>query len=70
MLQISRGYHETVTQFYIHMIADAVSRSDDTDSTFSDFIETNNLMDRQLLYEYYTDELINSDAAKLTYVLP
>ncbi|KAK2180499.1 hypothetical protein NP493_440g02008 [Ridgeia piscesae] len=68
--QISRGYHETVTQFYIHMIADAVSRSDDTDSTFSDFIETNNLMDRQLLYEYYTDELINSDAAKLTFIVP
>ncbi|KAI0213230.1 hypothetical protein LSAT2_001780 [Lamellibrachia satsuma] len=70
MYQISRGYNETVTQFYIHMIADAISRSHDEEVTFTDFIETNDLLDRHLLYKYYTDELINSNDAIATFVAP
>ena len=65
MFQISRGYHETVTCFYIHMVEQEVIKNGQN-STFEEFIKENSyLMDRHLLFKYYSDEVINrSEAAK------
>ena len=47
------------------MIANAVSHLDDGTTSFTGFVEQNEyLLDKNLLFEYYTDELINSDEAK------
>jgi hypothetical protein len=64
-LQINRGYHETVTMFYIRIIADAIRGMSTEDLTFDEFIEKVPwLMDRHLLFEFYSDERINDDRAK------
>ena len=62
--QISRGYHETVTMFYITMLAEAIKRCDSPEMTFEEFIAKNDyLKDKGLLFQYYTDEAINKKEA-------
>ena len=64
--KINRGYNETVTMFYINVINDALSRDNNAQiDTFEEFIERNSyVIDRHLLFEYYSDELLNRKEAK------
>ncbi len=67
-LQINRGYHETVTLFYIHMVDEALQKLSLPDVTFDEFIVNNSyLTDSQLLFQYYTLQTINSADAKAGY---
>ncbi len=59
-----------VAMFYIHQVANAIADSP-KDATFEDFLARNEfLTDKQLLYEYYSDECINSREAAKTFILP
>ncbi|XP_077980655.1 uncharacterized protein LOC144435888 [Glandiceps talaboti] len=69
--KIERGYHETVTMFYIYAVADAIRQSDHPDLTFEEFIEKNKyLTDRDLLFRYYSPHLINTHKAKTEFETP
>ncbi|XP_074648715.1 NADH-dependent FAD reductase-like isoform X2 [Tubulanus polymorphus] len=69
--KISRGYHETVTQFFIHMITDALYRCDSDNSTFEQFLDHNKyLLDSGLLYQFYSKEIIDSKQAAERYLPP
>ena len=60
-LQISRGYNETVTMCYVHVIADAINRCDSDDLTFEEFIQQNQyIIAKDLLFKYYSPEVIQS----------
>ena len=63
--QISRGYNETVTIFYIHIIAYAITKSDHNEQNFEDFISHNKHIEaKDLLFKYYSPEVIqNKDSA-------
>lgn len=64
--QISRGYHETVTCFYIRIISEAMKGMNSNDLTFDEFIENQPwILDRHLLFEFYSDERINDRRASL-----
>lgn len=63
--QISRGYHETVTMFYISVVTEAIKHSNGQNWTFEEFLNKNmHLLDRNLLFTYYSDERINKSEAK------
>ena len=64
--KVNRGYHETVTMFYINVINDDLAKDSGAHAeTFEEFIEQYpDLMDRNLLFKYYSDELINRKKAK------
>ncbi|XP_072037200.1 uncharacterized protein [Amphiura filiformis] len=68
--KIERGYHETVTRFYISQVALAIKKCD-PNATFEEFLAVNrHLTDRQLLFKYYSEDLINSPVARLRYQAP
>ena len=69
-LQISRGYNETVTIFYIHIIADAIGKSDHNEHNFEDFISHNKHIEaKDLLFKYYSPGAIQNkeSATRLIY---
>ncbi|ELT87959.1 hypothetical protein CAPTEDRAFT_223345 [Capitella teleta] len=69
--KINRGYHETVTTFYTQIIAEAMKGGDCEDLTFDEFIEREPwIMDRHLLFEYYSDERINDSRTKSEFLSP
>ncbi|XP_070581199.1 uncharacterized protein [Ptychodera flava] len=69
--KIVRGYHETLTVFFIHMVADAIKKCDHPDITFEEFIEKQTyLSDKELLNRYYSPHIINSHRAKMMFEPP
>ena len=57
--QISRGYSETVTHFYAHMLDLAMSRSEY--ATFEEFLQDNeDLMSWDLLFRYYSKSVLKN----------
>lgn len=78
--RIGRGYHETVTEFYIHVVARAIEdhRKDrlknnnaPDDETFDDFISSQPyLMERDLVFRYYSEPVLSSPKAKTDFVPP
>ncbi|XP_019853740.1 PREDICTED: uncharacterized protein LOC109583024 isoform X1 [Amphimedon queenslandica] len=67
--KIKRGYHETITNFFIHMICKGLEK--DCGESFQEFLEANPyLKDSRLLFKYYSQELINSKNAKERWVEP
>ncbi|KAL5019355.1 hypothetical protein ScPMuIL_005077 [Solemya velum] len=51
-------YNETITIFYIYAVADAINKTP-IDATFEEFVSQNkHLMDKNLIFEYYTHKLI------------
>ena len=71
--KVKVGYHETITMFYVRQVAKAIQDYAVKDATFEDFIADSSnqfLTERHLLYEYYSDERINSKEAAQTYILP
>ena len=68
-VQISRGYSETVTIFYAHIIADAISKSDAEEQTFEEFITKNKYIEaKDLLFKYYSLETIQSKESAVRFV--
>lgn len=68
--KISRGYHETVTMFYISVISKAMERSPEV-NTFEEFLSQNpHIYDKHLLFEFYSDELLNDQKAKFEFLPP
>lgn len=63
--KITTGYHETVTQFYIHVINVAVQKFPQSGVTFEDFMESNShLEDKHYLLKFYSKQIISSEEAK------
>ena len=66
LFQISRGYNETVTMFYIHMLSEAIKKyiGQENNIQFDEFIVSNSyLIEGDLLFKYYSREMIASDQA-------
>jgi hypothetical protein len=70
--KIKRGYHETVTMFFIHMICHALDQMKHKEFTnFQEFLDLNqHLVNSQLLFKYYSHKLINTDKAKQRWIEP
>ena len=62
-------YHETITLFWIYVVAGARERS--PAETFEEFISRNpNLTRKEYLFEFYSRELVMSEAARTTWISP
>ena len=67
----TQGYHETITRFYIGIIAkflQQTKRSQDIDKLADELI--NNYGDKSLLLEYYSRDKLFSTEARLQWVKP
>jgi len=59
--KINRGYHETITQFWIKQISDKVDKY----SSFDEFYKDNtDMMSFNYIFKYYDSETLFSDKAK------
>lgn len=69
---VHNGYHETVTAAFAHLVEDAMRRSENAPAITSDeFCDAHpELFTRELLLRYYSRELITSDRARNTFVIP
>ena len=66
--QIKTGYHETITVFYSFVIAEALQNTSNLDGTFEYFLKQNgHLLDRSLMYKYYSRDRFSLPEAKHTY---
>ena len=66
---LDRGYHETMTQAFLRLIAAAAAAAVVTDS--SEFCEQHpHLMRKQILLDYYSRDRILSAEAKQTFIAP
>jgi hypothetical protein len=62
-------YHETLTRAWIYLVHEA--RDNIVHATFEDFITHHQeLMDKSLPYQYYSDTILNSETAKQTWIAP
>lgn len=69
--KITRGYHETITTFFIHMICQALDQMKDKNHSFEEFLDFNgHLKDSRLLFKYYSHETINTVDAKKKWIEP
>ena len=58
------GYHETITTFYISVVADAINRST-SELTFEEFISKNLfLFDKNIISKYYSKDRLYCDEAR------
>lgn len=66
------GYHETVTVAFTTIIAERLSRADAASLATSDaFVEAHtDLFTKDLLLRHYSRERINSNVARLMFVVP
>lgn len=61
-------YHETMTRAWVLVVKSAMNQSF---NTFDEFIQSNpHLLDKNLLSEYYSSTLLNSDEARKTWLDP
>lgn len=68
-LGVPDKYHDTVTRFYLDLIAR--HRSGRAYETWDDFRDANpDLFDRGLLHRHYSRDLLASDRARESYVAP
>ncbi|XP_033630808.1 uncharacterized protein LOC117292769 [Asterias rubens] len=69
--KVQRGYHETMTMFFTHVVAEAIKQCENVDITFEEFISQHgHLTDRSLISKYYSKELISSPTARLRFEPP
>ncbi|VDI74213.1 Hypothetical predicted protein [Mytilus galloprovincialis] len=67
--KVKFGYHETITGFYISIVADSVNRT--SALTFDEFITKNSfLFDKNVISKYYTKDRLYSDDARHSFVTP
>ena len=65
------GYHETITVFWLRLVSDFSSQADDKSTLSSianELIERYN--DKNLIFDYYSRELLESPRAKAEWVEP
>ena len=64
--QIKTGYSETITMFYIFAVSEAINQTPNVmEITFEEFLKQNgHLLDRSLMYEYYSRDIIGDPASK------
>lgn len=68
--KVKFGYHETITTFYISVVADAVNRSQ-RELTFEEFIAKNSfLFDKNTISKYYSKDRLYCDEARYRFVTP
>ncbi|XP_067936623.1 4-hydroxyphenylacetate 3-monooxygenase reductase component-like [Watersipora subatra] len=68
--KIKSGYSETITMFYIHIIAQALQCMP-PNHTFEDFLQSHTeLTSNNYLREYYTSEVLLSPESRETFILP
>ncbi|MFN2530333.1 MAG: hypothetical protein ABR555_03445 [Pyrinomonadaceae bacterium] len=66
-----RKYNETVTVFWIEMVAQELNRFDNHIALFEACNRINaSLKDSKLASRYYSDELLSSEEARLSFVAP
>jgi hypothetical protein len=62
-------YHDTLTRAWVYVVAAAIEHSSST--TFTGFIEGHpRLLDKHLLLEHYTKDVLTSPRARETWVAP
>jgi hypothetical protein len=62
-------YHQTITLFWVYMVAEAVDQTRAND--FAEFISRNpHLTRKDYLFEFYSKELVMSDAARKAWISP
>lgn len=66
------GYHETITQAFLFLVADALRRNPDAAQTWETFCTHNpELLDfKTVLLPYYSRSLLQSPEARSDFVLP
>lgn len=68
--KVKFGYHETITTFYISVVADAIQNSA-LDLNFEQFITRNKfLFDKTVISKYYSKDRLYSDEARYQFVTP
>ncbi|KAK3583618.1 hypothetical protein CHS0354_039440 [Potamilus streckersoni] len=69
--KVQQEYHETVTMFYILMVSDAINKMPQKEHAFEDFLHHNgHLLDRSLMFQYYSQDRIFTEEAKHSFVPP
>lgn len=69
--KIKTGYHETITMFYSFAVDDGIRKTKNPTETFEYFLKENgHLLDRSLMYKYYSKERFSDPASKSTFILP
>lgn len=67
---VTRLYHETITMFWAQMVYQAL-QADAALADFEQFAAANpDLFDKQLINRFYSPALINSEAARQTWIEP
>ena len=66
IFQIKTGYSETITMFYMFAVSDAIAQTPNVmEISFEDFLKQNgHLLDRSLMYEYYSRDIISNPTSK------
>ncbi|MBV8523159.1 MAG: flavin reductase [Acetobacteraceae bacterium] len=62
-------YHDTMTRAWVYIVADAIAKS--PSASFTEFVAQNpQLLEKQLLLEYYSPAVLSSSQARATWVAP
>jgi flavin reductase len=62
-------YHDTVTRAWVYLVADAIANS--PSANFREFMARNpQLLEKQLLLEYYSPDVLSSSQARATWIAP
>ncbi len=62
-------YHDTLTRAWVYLVADAITRT--PSAGFDEFLAHNpRLLDKRLLLEYYSPDLLSSALARATWIAP
>ncbi|XP_041364966.1 uncharacterized protein LOC121380213 isoform X2 [Gigantopelta aegis] len=68
--KIKTGYHETITVFFIHMVANAI-KSCNPDMQFHEFLEEHRyLCDGDFMFQYYNKHTLFSEEARHRFIPP
>lgn len=63
-----KGYHETITRFWMEQIAERLDRSQSLGKSVRQIQDQ--LGDKDLIYQYFTKELLNSAEAREAWIEP
>jgi hypothetical protein len=69
-LGVPEKYHETVTRFWAHVVADAMAVAPSGESFEAFLRRCEHLLDSKMIERHYAPEVLKSDLAKREYVAP
>lgn len=67
---INRGYHESITLFWIHIIAAFLKKQTGDVATKINYFLKSNKADKDLLFIYYSRELLLTTKGRATWIAP